>query len=390
MADWTPQSRAEEILFNTINGEPYDGLPQSRIEELLLELKEVIEEGGGGGGGTTNYNQLQNLPQINGTTLKGNKTTTDLGLSSVEANPTGEAAGELISIGIDGNKYSIPESSEYKETTVWTGSGNMLSSFTATIADPYTDYDALRFEYESRNSSQNYATHYERLISKETLGTTDWFSISDFFFHSNAGVNTAGKFTDGTHLSVMCQVSNWFTSCTLTKIVGIKYGNGVSSGGASIEHVTLSDTVIDSTGSHSLSGDYTEFDQIEVWLASPGYTSQECECVIIGVDTLKDMMDENRTYTISAFGTRFINLTFGSSAINISNMSDLNIIKIVGVRFGGSGGGGGTSDYSQLQNKPQINGVTLTGDKTASDLDLVDEDDELTTAQMSALIALLD
>lgn len=46
MADWTPQSRAEEILFKTINGEPYDGLPQSRIEELLLELKEVIEQGG--------------------------------------------------------------------------------------------------------------------------------------------------------------------------------------------------------------------------------------------------------------------------------------------------------------------------------------------------------
>ena len=53
MADWTPQSRAEEILFKTINGEPYDGLPQSRIEELLLELKEVIEEGGGGGGAYT-------------------------------------------------------------------------------------------------------------------------------------------------------------------------------------------------------------------------------------------------------------------------------------------------------------------------------------------------
>lgn len=80
MADWTPQSRAEEILFDTINGEPYDGLPQSRIEELLLELKDVIESGGGGGGGTDNYNLLKNLPQINGTTLKGNKTAADLGL----------------------------------------------------------------------------------------------------------------------------------------------------------------------------------------------------------------------------------------------------------------------------------------------------------------------
>lgn len=52
MAD-IPQSRTEEILYATINGEEYTGLPESRIEELLLELKEVIEEGGGGGGGTS-------------------------------------------------------------------------------------------------------------------------------------------------------------------------------------------------------------------------------------------------------------------------------------------------------------------------------------------------
>ena len=32
------------------------------------------------------------------------------------------------------------------------------------------------------------------------------------------------------------------------------------------------------------------------------------------------------------------------------------------------GGGGGTSDYSQLTNKPSINGVTLSGNKTSSDL----------------------
>jgi len=36
-----------------------------------------------------------------------------------------------------------------------------------------------------------------------------------------------------------------------------------------------------------------------------------------------------------------------------------------------SGGGGGTSDYSDLSNKPQIEGVTLSGNKSASDLGLV-------------------
>lgn len=35
---------------------------------------------------------------------------------------------------------------------------------------------------------------------------------------------------------------------------------------------------------------------------------------------------------------------------------------------GGGGGGGGTSDYIDLSNKPQINGVTLSGNKTSADL----------------------
>lgn len=35
-----------------------------------------------------------------------------------------------------------------------------------------------------------------------------------------------------------------------------------------------------------------------------------------------------------------------------------------------SGGGGGTSDYTELSNKPSINSVTLSGNKTASDLGL--------------------
>ena len=34
------------------------------------------------------------------------------------------------------------------------------------------------------------------------------------------------------------------------------------------------------------------------------------------------------------------------------------------------GGGGGTSDYEELENKPSINGVTLSGNKTTSDLNM--------------------
>lgn len=37
---------------------------------------------------------------------------------------------------------------------------------------------------------------------------------------------------------------------------------------------------------------------------------------------------------------------------------------------GGGGGGGGTSNYNDLSNKPSINNVTLSGNKSASDLGL--------------------
>ena len=43
------------------------------------------------------------------------------------------------------------------------------------------------------------------------------------------------------------------------------------------------------------------------------------------------------------------------------------------------GGGGGTSDYTDLTNKPSINSVTLTGDKTSGDLYLVGSADIATT-----------
>lgn len=39
-----------------------------------------------------------------------------------------------------------------------------------------------------------------------------------------------------------------------------------------------------------------------------------------------------------------------------------------------SGGEGGTSNYNDLDNKPKINGVTLSGNKTSSELGLIGED----------------
>lgn len=51
-------SNVEDILRATIDGAEYTEPPKSRVESLLVELKEKIEEGGGGGGGTPQVKQL--------------------------------------------------------------------------------------------------------------------------------------------------------------------------------------------------------------------------------------------------------------------------------------------------------------------------------------------
>ena len=63
------KSREEAILQSIIDTSPYDVPPRSRIEYLLLQIKEIIESGGGGG--TTDYTKLTNLPAINGVTVTG-------------------------------------------------------------------------------------------------------------------------------------------------------------------------------------------------------------------------------------------------------------------------------------------------------------------------------
>lgn len=52
---------------------------------------------------------------------------------------------------------------------------------------------------------------------------------------------------------------------------------------------------------------------------------------------------------------------------------------------GTASGGGGTSDYTDLANKPKINNVTLAGNKSLSDLGIVDAT-ELTNAQIDTIM----
>lgn len=70
------------------------------ILELAI-LKKMV--GGGGGSGTDNYNDLSNLPQINGETLAGNKTAENLGLQDAltfDSEPTEDSTNPVESGGV--------------------------------------------------------------------------------------------------------------------------------------------------------------------------------------------------------------------------------------------------------------------------------------------------
>ena len=106
------EGRNAAILQATIDGTPYTDPPQSRIEELLIELKAVIEAGGGGGG-TTNYNGLTNKPQINSVTLQGNQSLADLGInipsvdSAISGTSENPVQNKVIKGALDGKQNTL-------------------------------------------------------------------------------------------------------------------------------------------------------------------------------------------------------------------------------------------------------------------------------------------
>lgn len=70
-------SNIEKILANWLGAGVDEDAPQSRIEELLIQIRDS-----GGSGGTSDYEELSKKPSINNVVLLGNKSLDDLGVTS--------------------------------------------------------------------------------------------------------------------------------------------------------------------------------------------------------------------------------------------------------------------------------------------------------------------
>lgn len=117
--------------------------------------------------------------------------------------------------------------------------------------------------------------------------------------------------------------------------------------------------------------DYCEWQLMEVSRTGDDYTA---EALVSGLDYRK-------TYTFQAKAQDALEtVTTDSAAVKSLPVfdwsgEDFNFNVPVNFKEGatGIGGGGGTSDYNDLENKPSIDGVTLEGDKTPAQLGLAAE-----------------
>lgn len=100
------QSRSEEIIQSILDNTEYDEAARSRIEYLLIELKNAIE-GGGGGGGVTSYSPLTEKPKIDNHTLQaGNNTSSDLGLQT-KIDPEHKLSADNVDDTNSTNKFNV-------------------------------------------------------------------------------------------------------------------------------------------------------------------------------------------------------------------------------------------------------------------------------------------
>jgi hypothetical protein len=121
-----------------------------------------LSEGGSGGGGTSNYNDLTNKPSINGVTLSGNKTTSDLGI-------------DKTAVGLS----NVPNVSTNDQTPTFTeagtrnniASGEKLSVIFGKIQKFFNDLKTVAFTGNA--SDLNYDNTASGLTATDVQGAVD-------------------------------------------------------------------------------------------------------------------------------------------------------------------------------------------------------------------------
>lgn len=279
---------------------------------------ELVDAPSGGEGGTSNYNSLTNRPQINGVTLTGNKTAADLNL---------QAAGDYLT--------SVPKAT----SAVYGG----IKAATATVSD----------------------TVPVRIKSDGTLAVATYPVLATATSTALGGIKADAKTSSDT-VPVRIDASTG-------KLYVQTYP---TSGGDGSGYVLPQATS-------------TELGGVKATLATSAYTDEvrikDNGKLVVQAYALKASptftgTPKAPTATSTTNNTQIATTAFVHSLTDNKldkNQGSANSGKYLAVGSDGNiqyvsapsgGGGSGTNDYESLLNRPSINGVELTGNKSLGDL----------------------
>ena len=213
------QSRSEDIIQSILDNTEYDEPARSRIEYLLVELKNAIE-GGGGGGGVTSYSPLTEKPKIDNHTLQaGNNTSSDLGLQTkltFDSAPTENSTNPVTSGGVYTALGTKANSSDvYNKSAVDTALGAK--------ADKSTTYTKTEVD-TALSSKQNTISDLSTIRSGAALGATAVQPVSGKGLSANDYTTTekeklAGIETQANKTTVDSALSGTSTNPVQNKVV---------------------------------------------------------------------------------------------------------------------------------------------------------------------------
>ena len=159
-------------MSTTLNGHLSSNSNLSGVISNDNNLSGVISSGGG----TTDYNDLENKPQINNVTLNGNKTTSDLGLFSGSYNEL-EDKPKINGVRIDGN-----------HTAQYYGCASKLNDLTdVTLSNEILDDSVLVYS-TVLEKWYNTKMDYAFMINKPTINNVQLFgnlSTSDLKIYTD-------------------------------------------------------------------------------------------------------------------------------------------------------------------------------------------------------------
>ena len=184
-------------------------------------MSDAFIGGGGGSGstGTTNYNNLTNKPSINGTTLSGNKTSTELGVYGADNQPpypvtsvngqTGDVTLNADSVGALPSTTKIPSAmsdltndsgyitaADAPVQSVDGQTGEVVTNAVKTTAQTLTDAKKAQARTNIGAGTSSFSGAYDDLTGKPTIPSKTSELDNDSGFITNAALAPYAKTAD--------------------------------------------------------------------------------------------------------------------------------------------------------------------------------------------------